>query len=150
MPSKRRSGNRPSQDRTDTRETRKTIGPFYNRENIRRNIRRNTHTYLYIHIYMYIYIHTYIHTVCTCVNKLQSYLSPNLKLYGPLKIFLRAPRVLQVRQQIYSNCDIKSARVPLYHYKQTFPFLIPLTRVLYRERSHPYYKQKGNTHPLFI
>ena len=38
IPSKRRSGNRPSQDRTDTRDTRKTIGPFYNRENLRRNI----------------------------------------------------------------------------------------------------------------
>ena len=38
MPSKHRSENRPSQDRTDTRDTRKTIGPFYNRENIRRNI----------------------------------------------------------------------------------------------------------------
>ena len=35
--------NRPSQDRTDTRDTRKTIGPFYNRENLRRNI------YIYIH-----------------------------------------------------------------------------------------------------
>ena len=38
MPSKRRSGNRPSKDRTDKRDTRKTIGPFYNRENLRRNI----------------------------------------------------------------------------------------------------------------
>ena len=28
MPSKRRSGIRPSQDRTDTRDTRKTIGPY--------------------------------------------------------------------------------------------------------------------------
>ena len=28
MPSKRRSGNRPTQDRTDTRDTRKTIGPY--------------------------------------------------------------------------------------------------------------------------
>ena len=36
MPSKRRSRNRPSQDRTDTRDTRKTIGP-----------------YIYIYIYIY-------------------------------------------------------------------------------------------------
>ena len=42
MPSKCRSGNRPSQDRTDTRDSRETIGLFYNRENIRRNI------YIYI------------------------------------------------------------------------------------------------------
>ena len=28
----------PSQDRTDMRDTRKTIGPFYNCENLRRNI----------------------------------------------------------------------------------------------------------------
>ena len=34
--------NRPSQDRTDTRDTLQTIGPFYNRENLRRNI------YIYI------------------------------------------------------------------------------------------------------
>ena len=54
MPSKRRSGTRPSQDRTDTRDTRKTIGPFYNRENLRRNI------YIYIYIYVYIYIYRYI------------------------------------------------------------------------------------------
>ena len=38
MPSKRRSGNRPSQDRTDTRDTRETIALFYNCENIRRYI----------------------------------------------------------------------------------------------------------------
>ena len=34
MPSKRRFGNRPSEDRTDTRDTRETYGPFYNRENL--------------------------------------------------------------------------------------------------------------------
>ena len=54
MPSKRRSGNRPSQDRTDTRDTRETIDPFYNRENIRRNI------------YLFIYIDL---CVCVCVRE---------------------------------------------------------------------------------
>ena len=38
MPSKCRSGNRPFQDRTDMQDTRKSIGPLYNRKNIRRNI----------------------------------------------------------------------------------------------------------------
>ena len=49
MPSKRRSGNRPSQDRTDTLDTRETIGLFYNRENIRRNMySQNTDKILYV------------------------------------------------------------------------------------------------------
>ena len=51
VPSKRRSRNRPFQDRTDTRDTRETISVSYNRENIRRNTHTHTHIYIYIYIY---------------------------------------------------------------------------------------------------
>ena len=42
--------NRPSQDRANTRDTRESIGLFYNHENIIRNI------YIYIYIYIFLYI----------------------------------------------------------------------------------------------
>ena len=48
MPLKRRSRNRPSQDRTDTRDTQKTIGP-----------------YIYICPYIYAYMHIYIYMLGT-------------------------------------------------------------------------------------
>ena len=47
MLSKRRSRIRPSQDRTDTRDTRETIGLFYNCKNICRNI------YIYIYFFFF-------------------------------------------------------------------------------------------------
>ena len=54
MPSKRRFGNRPSQNRTETRDTRETIGPFYNRENIRRNIVCVYYFFQHASIYYYV------------------------------------------------------------------------------------------------
>ena len=38
---------------SDTRDTRETISPFYNRENIRRNTHTHTHIYIYIYIYYF-------------------------------------------------------------------------------------------------
>ena len=59
MPSKRRSGNRPSKDRTDTRDTRETIG-------------------LYIYIYIYIYICILIYSMIGQLDILQESMAENV------------------------------------------------------------------------